>query len=314
MRQGRKVLVTGGAGFIGSHVVDRLVELGHDVVVVDNLSTGKRRNLNPGARFYQMDLRDLRLIDVFRQERPQVVDHHAAQVSVPASVRDPSNDAQVNVLGAINLLEACRGVGIERFIYASTGGALYGEPRYLPCDEAHPVRPLSPYGASKFAVEAYLWAYAALCGFQPVVLRYSNVYGPRQEPHGEAGVIAIFTVALLEGRQPVIYGGGEQERDFVYVGDVANANLLALEHGTGEAYNIATNTATSVNQVVAHLKDFTSSDLGPRYEAARPGEVFRIRLDVTKAGRELGWQPRVSLDEGLKRTVAAFRSDLAAGR
>ena len=309
-----KVLVTGGAGFIGSHIVDRLVEEGHAVVVVDNLSSGRRQQVNPKAAFYQVDVRDDALEEVFRRERPQVVDHHAAQMSVNYSLQNPLEDAAINVLGSLRLLEYARKYGVERFIFASTGGALYGEPAYLPCDEAHPIRPLSPYGVSKYTVEQYLALYHRLYGLPYVALRYGNVYGPRQNPHGEAGVVAIFAQRMLEGREAIIYGTGEQRRDFVYVTDVADANLLALQKGDGDCFNIATGVDASVNEVFASLKEATGYPREAAYAPARPGEVFAIHLSHQKAQEVLGWRPRVSLAEGLARTVAFFRSQQEGGR
>jgi UDP-glucose 4-epimerase len=223
-----KILVTGGAGFIGSHVVDAYLALGAEVVVVDDLSTGQRANLNPAAKFYQVDIRSPDLAAVFEKERPECVNHHAAQKDVRASMADPLFDAGVNVLGSINLLECCRQHGAPKFIYSSTSGAVFGEPEYLPCDEAHPIRPLSPYGASKHTVEHYLNMYRANYGLDFVVLRYSNVYGPRQVSDGEAGVVAVFARRMLAGQEVVINGDGEQVRDFIYVGDCARANVMAL--------------------------------------------------------------------------------------
>ncbi|MSQ40766.1 MAG: SDR family oxidoreductase [Dehalococcoidia bacterium] len=305
-----KVLVTGGAGFIGSHIVDRLVEEGHAVVVVDNLSSGRREHINPKAAFYQVDVRDDALEEVFRRERPQVVDHHAAQMSVNYSLQNPLEDAAINVLGSLKLLEYARKYGVERFVFASTGGALYGEPEYLPCDENHPIRPLSPYGVSKYAVEQYLALYHRLYGLPYVALRYGNVYGPRQNPHGEAGVVAIFTQRMLESREAVIYGTGEQRRDFVYVSDVAEANLLALDKGDCQCLNTATGVDASVNDVFAALKKATGYPRDAVEAPARPGEVFAIRLSHQKAQEALGWRPRVGLTEGLAETVTFFRSQL----
>src|SRR4030067_347000 len=223
-----KGLVTGGAGFIGSHVVDALISAGYEVVVVDDLSTGNLANLNPAATFYQMDIRSQQLAEVFEKERPAYVDHHAAQMDVRRSIADPLFDAEVNVIGSINLIECCRRYGVKRLIYISTGGAVYGEPEYLPCDEAHPINPICPYGASKHTVEHYLFMYQQNYGLEYNVLRYPNVYGPRQDPHGEAGVVAIFTGQMLDDKQVVINGDGEQPRYFVYVEGCAQANRLAM--------------------------------------------------------------------------------------
>ncbi|MEE8442267.1 MAG: NAD-dependent epimerase/dehydratase family protein [Dehalococcoidia bacterium] len=300
------VLVTGGAGFIGSHVVDLLVQEGYRVVVVDDLSTGRREHVNPSATFYQIDITDPALTDVFLKERPQAVSHHAAQISIAASLRDPLHDARTNVMGSLNVLEACRAVEVEKVVFASSGGAVYGEPDYLPCDEKHPVRPLAPYSAAKAAVEGYLFTYSQSFGLPSTVLRYSNVYGPRQDPSGEAGVIAIFALAMLEGRQPVIYGSGQQERDFVYVADVATANVLALQHGAGGIYNIGSGQGTSVNRIFSLLRNILSFDQEAQFASPRPGEVFKIHLACGLAGQDLGWCPSVSLEEGLKATADYF--------
>ncbi len=304
-----RILVTGGAGFIGSHIVDGLVAAGHDVVVVDDLSAGRREQVNPRARLHQVDIRDAAaLAQVFDRERPEYVDHHAAQASVAMSVKDPCRDAAVNILGSINVFEQARRTGVRKVVYASTGGALYGEPRYMPCDEEHPVCPLSPYGASKYAAEKYLGLFGQLHGLCFTIVRYANVYGPRQDPFGEAGVVAIFTEKLLRGVQPVIFGTGEQERDFVYVSDIVQANLLALECGDGEAFNIGTEAGVSVNHIFAQLKAATGYKGAPTYEAPRAGDVFRIYLKAAKARAGLGWSPRVGLDEGIRKTVEYFRT------
>ena len=304
-----KILVTGGAGFIGSHVVDLYIENGYEVVVVDDLSTGRLSNLNPGATFYKLDIRSPQIAEVFEKERPDYVNHHAAQMDVRRSVLDPLFDADVNILGSINLIECARKFEVKRFVYISTGGAVYGEPEYLPCDEAHPINPICQYGASKHTVEHYLYMYRQLYGLEYVVLRYPNVYGPRQDPHGEAGVVAIFSGQMLKGEQAKINGDGEQERDFVYVGDCARANLLALETQNGSAiYNLGSGQGTSVNQIYEVLKAITSYKLERLHGPAKVGETRRIYLDARKAGEELDWVPRVALEEGLEKTVSYFRA------
>jgi len=305
----KRVLVTGGAGFIGSHVVDLLLEHGHEVAVVDNLSTGRRENVNPRAAFFLADIGAPDLAAVFDAARPQAVVHLAAQASVTVSVSDPIRDATVNILGSVNLLQQCVRSGVEKFVYVSTGGALYGEPQYLPCDEAHPILPLSPYGVSKYTVERYLYFYRQVHGLAYTVLRLANVYGPRQNPFGEAGVVAIFTQRMLDGEQVVIYGSGEQERDFVFVEDCARAAVLALARGDGEAYNIGCGRGTTVNALFAMMKALTGYAREPRYDPPRPGDVFRSFLNADKARRELGWEPAVSLEEGLRRTIAHFRQN-----
>ena len=302
-----KIVVTGGAGFIGSHVVDLYVDAGHDVVVVDNLSTGREANLNPAATFYEVDIRSPELEAVFARERPDVVNHHAAQVDVRRSVADPLYDADVNVLGSLNLLENARKHGVQRFIYISTGGAVYGEPEYLPCDEAHPIRPICQYGASKHTVEHYLYMYHYNYGLPYTVLRYPNVYGPRQDPNGEAGVVAIFTGQMLRGEQAIIFGDGLQERDFVYVGDCARANLLALTAEQNGIYNLGSGRGTNINQVFDLLRETTHYEKPAQHGPAKAGETHRIYLAAGKARRDLGWEPAVALDEGLERTVDYFR-------
>ena len=303
-----KILVTGGAGFIGSHVVDRLLQGGHDVAVVDNLATGKRSNLHPSARFYEADIRDSDALKrIFDSERPEVVNHQAAQASVNASMADPVTDAEINVLGSLKILEASRQYGVRKVVYAGTGGAAVGEPRYSPVDEEHPVEPLSPYGANKHTVEHYCALYGANWGLDSTILRYANVYGPRQDPHGEAGVIAIFTGRMLRGEEPVVNGSGEQQRDYVYVGDVAEANWLALDHGSGRMYHLGTGVGTSVNTVFERLAALTGYARPPKHGPALPGEVHKIALSADRARAELGWVPRVSLEEGLGLTVESFR-------
>jgi len=302
-----KVLVTGGAGFIGSHVVDALLAAGHEVIIVDNLVTGRESNLNPRARFYKLDIRDKALDEVFEQEKPDLVDHHAAQMDVRKSVADPLYDADVNVKGTINLLECARRHNVRKVIYVSTGGAVYGEPEYLPCDEKHPINPICQYGVSKHTVEHYLTVYRHLYGLDFTVLRYPNVYGPRQDPSGEAGVVAIFVGRMLENKPITIYGNGLQERDFVYVTECARANVLAINKGSGTVYNIGSNKGTSINQVFDELKRIVGYDQMPNYGPAKPGETFKIYLDSRRAEADLAWQACVSLPEGLAQTVSYFR-------
>ncbi len=303
-----KVLVTGGAGFIGSHVVDRLLELGHEVAVVDDLTSGRAANLSPAAKLYDTDIAGPALDDVLRAERPEVVCHYAAQISVPQSMRDPVADAGINILGSLNLLQSCVRNGVRKVVYTSSGGAIYGEPQYLPCDEAHPVNPLSFYGASKYAVEKYLYVYRLEHGLDYTALRLGNVYGPRQDPTGEAGVVAIFAQAMLQGRPLTIYGTGEQERDFVYVRDVVEASVAAIDQGGGESFNIATGTGTSINRIYSLLKEGAAYAGEASYGPARPGDVFRIYLDIAKAREGLGWAPRYALEDGLRETLQWFGS------
>ncbi len=305
-----RFLVTGGAGFIGSHVVDALIELEHQVVVIDDLSAGRRRNVNPKANFYQTDIRSPELQPLFEEERPDYVNHHAAQVDVQRSTKDPLHDASVNVLGSINLLECCRRYEVKKIIYASTGGAVYGEPEHLPCDESHPIRPLSPYGVSKYAVELYLHLYRQNYGLDYTILRYPNVYGPRQDPLGEAGVVAIFSLQMLMGEQVTISGNGKQERDFLYVEDCVKANLLSMENGSGEVYNLGTGKGTSINHLFEEMRRLTGYSPHPVHGPPKPGEVFRICLDANKAKKELEWSPAVGLQEGLERTLTYFQRQL----
>jgi UDP-glucose 4-epimerase len=306
-----KILVTGGAGFIGSHVVDRYLAEGHEVVVVDNLSTGRREPVNPKAKLSLLDIRSPRLAEVFETERPEVVNHHAAQIDVRRSVADPALDASVNVLGALNLLSCCRRFGVRRVIYASSGGAVYGETAMLPTPEEHPLRPASPYGVSKLAVEHYLACWSALYGISALALRYANVYGPRQNPLGEAGVVAIFAHRLLRGEPAIINGDGAQTRDYVYVGDVAEGNLRALEQPevTG-ALNIGTGVETSVLDLFDRLQAAAGVAGQVQHGPPKPGEQRRSVLDITLAKRLLGWTPRVTLDKGLRRTIEHFRKEI----
>lgn len=301
------VLVTGGAGFIGSHIVDRLVADGHNVAAVDILATGKRANLNPQATLYEIDIRSPALAAAFEATRPEVVFHVAAHASVSESVRDPMHDAEVNVLGTLNVLQQCAAYGVGRFVFSSTGGALYGEPERLPADEEHPVRPLSPYGASKDAAEAYVRTLCSLSGIRYTILRYGNVYGPRQDPFGEAGVVAIFANAMMRGQRPTIFGDGSHERDYVYVDDVVQANVLALGQDEDGVYNIGTGQGATVAQIVDALAGATDYGGSSEHVAERPGDVHRIYLDVRRAERGLGWRAAVSLEDGIRRTVDAMR-------
>jgi UDP-glucose 4-epimerase len=302
------ILVTGGAGFIGSHVVDLFLEHGHRVAVVDDLSTGHRRNLNPRAVFYKADIRSPEMAAIFELEKPEIVNHHSAQMDVRRSVAEPLLDADVNILGSLNLLECARRSGVRQFVYISSGGAVYGEPEYLPCDEAHPINPICQYGASKHSVEHYLFLYRTLYGLDYTVLRYPNVYGPRQDPHGEAGVVAIFAGQMLTDQPVTINGDGEQVRDFVYVGDCAQANLQALLRGNGAGiYNLGTGTGASVNEVFRTLKALTNYRRDPIHGPAKLGETRRIYLDASRAAGELGWRPKTGLEEGLRATVRHFQ-------
>jgi UDP-glucose 4-epimerase len=304
-----KVLVTGGAGFIGSHVVDLFVSKGYEVVIVDDLSTGRVSNLNPAAKFYKIDIRDPKLRDVFEAEKPDYISHHAAQMDVRRSVAQPLFDADVNILGSINLIECAKEFGIKHFVYISSGGAAYGEPERVPCVETDPINPICQYGASKHTVEHYLYMYHVNYGMNYTVLRYPNVFGPRQDPHGEAGVVAIFTGKMLLGEPIMINGDGEQTRDYVFVGDCARANYLAvtIDHAPG-IYNIGWGLPTSVNQIFTSLAAITEYNQPAQHGPAKLGETRHIYLDASKARKDLGWAPTSTLEEGLRETVEYFRT------
>ncbi len=303
-----KVLVTGGAGFIGSNVIDGLLGKGYDVVVIDDLSTGFKENLNPKAVFYKVALCDEAGVrKIFEKERPDFVNHHAAQMDVRRSVREPVFDARVNILGSLNLIENSVRSGIKKFIYVSTGGAVYGEADILPAQELSPVRPICPYGVSKHTVEHYLYLYAHNAGLKYTVLRYANVYGPRQNPYGEAGVVAIFTEKLLSGERPTIFGDGSQGRDYIYVGDVVEANVLALDKGDNEIYNIGTGRQTTVVELFDSLKAALGSSVEPVFGPPRGGEIGHIFLDSQKAFRDLGWSASYTLEEGFRETIKYYR-------
>ncbi len=302
-----KVLVTGGAGFIGSHIVDALIEQGHRVVVIDNLATGLLENINPGATFYKMSICDAELADVFEQERPEIISHQAAQTVITKSVADPVFDAQENILGSLNVIHNCTRFGAKKVIYASSV-AVYGTPQYLPVDEKHPINPLSPYGISKHTVERYLYLYGIQHELNYVVLRYPNVYGSRQNPCGEAGVMAIFAGQMLRGERPTIFGPGDKTRDYTHVLDVAKANLLALEQGNNATYNIGTGVETSDGKVFDMLAGVLGYSGNPLYAPVRTGEIYHIYLDAAKAQKELGWKPQLSLEEGLLQALSYYQT------
>jgi len=304
---GLRVLVTGGAGFIGSHLVDRLVQEGNEVIVIDNLSTGKRKQVNKKAEFYKMDIRSKRIERVFRKERPVIVVHLAAQMNVRLSTEDPGFDADVNILGTLNLLEHTVKNGVRKVSFASSGGAVYGEQEVFPAAESHRTDPLSPYGISKLAGEKYLAYYTNTTGLRHVALRFGNVYGPRQEPEGEAGVVAIFSKLMLEGGQPIINGTGKQTRDFIYVDDVVEAIMVTLREDIQGIFNVGTGQEATVNECYGIIKTLTNSSCKDLYGAAKKGEQFRSVLDVTKLREEFNWDPQVPLQEGLKSTVEFFR-------
>jgi UDP-glucose 4-epimerase len=301
-----RILLTGGAGFIGSHIADRLLARGHEVAIVDDLSSGKRENVPEEAELYVRDIRS-GCADVFQEFRPQTLCHQAAQMDVRRSVREPDFDADINVLGTIRLLQNCVRYGVQKFIFASTGGAIYGEQREFPAPEDHPQYPVSPYGVSKLAAERYLHFYGVQYGISYAALRYANVYGPRQDPHGEAGVVAIFSGNLSAGKASTINGSGEQTRDYVYVGDVARANVLPLEgEAPNGAYNVGTGIETSVNELYDRMRRLSGRNLLPQRGPQPPGEQERSCVDPSRAARALNWWPEVDLDTGLKETLRSF--------
>jgi UDP-glucose 4-epimerase len=308
-----RALVTGGAGFIGSNLVDALLERGDEVTVVDDLSTGRRENLTgaleKGAELVESDIRDAQaMLDVFGRAQPEAVFHLAAQIDVRHSVADPAADARINVEGTINVLNAALETGVKRFVNTSTGGAIYGEGQILPAPEDHPVAPMSPYGNSKFCAENYCSLFRRLHGLSTVSLRYGNVYGPRQVPLGEAGVIAIFCGKLLEGGRPTVFGDGTQTRDYDWVGDVVSANLAATKTDTAGPYNVGTGRETSVLELVGVLRDIGGDDsFEPEFAPERPGEVQRIAIDPSRARDELGWEAKMDLRDGLQRTLDSLR-------
>jgi len=304
------ILVTGGAGFIASHIADAYIAEGHNVIIVDNLSTGFSENINSKAKFYQLDIRSEKLEDVFQKEKIDVVNHLAAQMDVRRSVSDPKFDASVNVLGGLNIFESAKKHRVKKIIFSSTGGAIYGEQDYFPADEEHPTRPLSPYGITKLCTEKYLFFYKAVYGINHVILRYANVYGPRQNPHGEAGVVAIFCTKMLNGEQPVINGDGKQTRDYTFVGDVVNANLLALKYDGSNIYNIGTGIESDVNKIFLELRSHLNPLCAEEHAPAKAGEQQRSVISYGKIESELGWKPTIQLEEGLRLTAEYFRKNI----
>ncbi|MBI2902362.1 MAG: NAD-dependent epimerase/dehydratase family protein [Candidatus Methylomirabilis oxyfera] len=307
-----KILVTGGAGFIGSHVVDALVREGHEVVVVDDLSMGRRAQVHPAARFRLADIRRRDAMEeIFRAERPDVVNHHAAQGNLRRSMTEPSFDASVNIVGSLILIELSLVYEVKRFVYISSGGAVYGEPQRVPVDEDHPIRPISAYGVSKYSVERYLDLYRSESGLNYTILRYANVYGPRQNPRGEAGVVAIFSRQMLAGERPTIFGDGTKTRDYVHVDDITRANLLAIaeERAAGRVYNLGLGNEVSDRQIFELVRSSVGVAMEPILAAKRPGEIDRICLDPSRAKAELSWEPSIPMEEGIGRTVAFYRRE-----
>ena len=299
-----KILITGGAGFIASNIADRYISEGHQVIIVDNLSTGHKKYLPREARFYEMSISSPELSALIEKETPDIVNHHAAQISVRQSISDPIGDAQTNILGSLNLLEACRNAKVGKVIFASTGGVIYGEQDYFPADENHKTNPRCPYGIAKLAVEKYLQFYHWTCDIPCVVLRYGNVYGPRQNPHGEAGVIAIFIERLLKGEVPVIFGDGQQTRDYIYIDDVTSCNVKALRPDVQGIFNVGTGVETTVNQIVAELMPLIGGSIQPQTMPSKMGE---LRRSCIRPGALQKDQP-IKLLEGLKKTATWFKA------
>ena len=302
-----RILLTGGAGFIGSHVAEAYLAEGHDVRVIDNLATGRRANVPAVARLHEVDILSPEVETIFAEFRPEVVNHFAAQASVKVSANDPVLDLQVNGGGTARIAQLAARHGSQKLIYAASGGTAYGQPRFLPITEEHPLEPVSNYGASKLAGELYVRLTARTQGLDFTILRYGNAYGPRQNPHGEAGVVAIFTGLMLAGQPCTIDGDGEQRKDYIYVGDMARANILALEKGSGGTYNVGTGDGITVNQIFKTLSDATGNTVEPRHGPSRVGDVRDFWLDSSLAERDLGWRPQTSFEEGIRRTVESFR-------
>ncbi len=304
-----KVLVTGGCGFIGSHIVDLLIDQGHEVTVVDNLCTGNMDNLNPKAAFYEVDIISGELQRVFEACKPDVVYHEAAQIDIQRSIKDTVFDTTVNIVGTVNVLENCRDFGVGKIIYASSA-AVYGNPQYLGVDENHPVEPISFYGISKHTPEHYIKIYSNLYGLRYTILRYANVYGIRQDPKGEGGVVSIFLDKMFKGEIPTIFGGGEQTRDFIYVKDIASANIAVLDKGDGEIMNVGTNLPVTVNEVFRQMKEILNGSLKPKYGPERKGDILHSHLSNEKILRMVGWKPQYTLEQGLRETVGYYKNKM----
>lgn len=305
-----KILVTGGAGFIGSQVADAFISDGHDVYIIDNLSTGNEQHLNPKAHFFNYNIGDKEITKIFKKEKFDAVNHHAAQIDVRKSVSDPIFDANINIIGTINLLQSCIKTGVKKFTFASTGGAIYGEQKYFPADENHPTKPISPYGITKLTIEKYLFFYKYEYGLNYTILRYANVYGPRQNPLGEAGVVAIFTNKLLKNENPVINGNGNQTRDYVFVEDVVKANVLNLSNNSSDIYNVGTGIETSVNEIFSKLNRISGGVAEEKHGPPAKGEQLRSVISSDKLYKKFKWKPSVKIDEGLKITYDYFKSKL----
>jgi len=304
-----KILVAGGAGFIGSHIVDRLIEKGNEVIVIDNLSTGKKENLNNNAKFYQVDICSSEISQIFEQEKPKIVFHFAAQVDIRKSVKDPIEDAKINILGSLNLINNCQKFEVKRFIFASSGGSIYGDTDIIPTPENHPENPESPYGICKLTIEKYLHFYKQTFGLNYTALRLANIYGPRQNSKGEAGVIAIFCDKMLKNEKVVINGDGEQTRDFVFVDDIVKVALLSMEQEKDGIYNIATGKETNINEIFVRVKKLIGSNCEEKHAPAKSGEQKRSCLDYFKAKQELNWEPEYNLEKGLEKTINWFKKN-----
>ena len=302
------ILVTGGAGFIGSHIVNTYIEAGHCVTVIDNLSSGRLQFLNPKAKFYEIDILDPKITDILKSEKINAINHHAAQISVSESLIDPLFDANSNIIRTLQLLQCAVSLNVEKFIFASTGGAIYGEQIYFPANEDHPCQPLSPYGISKLSAENYLKFFNEKFGMSTTILRYSNVFGPHQNPHGEAGVVAIFCERLIKDQKPVICGDGEQTRDFISVRDIAQANLIALDHSCTGTFNVATGNETSINSLAEYLLRISGKKISADHGLARQGDQSRSVIDYKRFHEGFGWQPEVSLEQGLVETYNFFQN------
>jgi len=310
MQNSMKILVTGGAGFIASQIADAYIAKGHNVTIVDNLSTGFEENVNPAAKFVKLNIGDPGIVDLFNKEKFDLVNHHAAQMDVRKSVADPIFDANTNIMGTINLLQSCVKSGVEKFVFASTGGAIYGEQEYFPADEVHPTSPVSPYGITKLTIEKYLYFYHLEHKLNYTILRYANIYGPRQNPFGEAGVVAIFINKLLRSEQPVINGSGEQTRDYVFVEDVVKANLLAVSEEQSNIYNVGTGIETNVNVIYNILNNTIGKGQEEKHGPAAPGEQIRSVITSDKLYKKFNWKPATTIKEGLDKTVNYFREKI----
>ncbi len=304
-----KILVTGGAGFIGSNVADGLIAEGYEVVIVDDLSNGRRENVSGKTKFYKVDIRDKELEDVFKSERPDMVIHNAAQLSVRVSVEEPLTDADINIMGGLNLIDTSNRYGVKKIIFASSGGTVYGEQKVFPADESHSLGPISPYGVAKLATEHYLYYFSKVYGLDYIALRYANIYGPRQDPHGEAGVVAIFSQKMLAGKAPLINGDGLQTRDYTYIGDVVRVNIAAIKSDFVGPVNIGTGVETDVATIFNVLKKASGSDIEEKHGPAKTGEQMRSVLDNSLAKKVLGWEPEISIEEGLKLTYKWFKNN-----